>query len=104
VLTKVIIKTRTKTYLPGEMLGNEFTDEEISRLKKLKAVVGDYENRLEQEKIRFLTEQELEKITSKQKLIDYADQIGIALKIESSKNELVGEILNYIQQLEDQEV
>ncbi len=107
MIALVKITSHEKTYKPGETLGDEFTSEDISRLKRLKVVEGavdsiDSEDALFGDgELVFLTEKELNKL-AKAKLIEYAKSIGLDdLTIAPSKEELVVAILNYIEELED---
>jgi hypothetical protein len=100
------ITTQVKTYLPGEVLGKELTPKDIERLVKKKAVENSDEGEDElfgsKKPPVFLTEKELNKLSSKAKLIDYAQSIGLeGLTDKDSKNQLIDSIKNYIEELED---
>ncbi len=108
------ITSSVKTYEPGDKLGSEFSEKDIKRLMRLKAVDGaadieaddDSDGKLfgSGEPKSFLNEKELEKIPNKEKLIEYAEKIGInGLDTKASRAELTNSILNYIEELEDGE-
>lgn len=104
-LTK--IRSHVRSYKRGDVLGEEFTQDDIKRLVRLKAVEGtDYNFDAETaffgvETTAFLTETELHKISSKVKLIEYAQSIGLEeLSTEMKREEITDSILNYIEEME----
>lgn len=102
------ITTEVKTYKPGETLGLEFSEKDLIRLKKLKAIEGtdfnfnsDEELFGEDEPLVFLSESELNKFSNKAKLVEYACSIGLEeLTTDLKKEELIDAILNYIEEIE----
>lgn len=104
------ITTHVKTYEPGETLGSEFSEKDIERLIRLKAVdgAGDIEQDDDSdgelfgsgEPDSFLVEKDLNKL-KKDQLIEYAVKIGLnGLTMELSKEQLVNDIINYIEEME----
>jgi hypothetical protein len=109
MIALVNITSHIRTYRPGEKLGSEFSEKDIKRLTKLKAIDGaadieddelDGEFFGSREPDAFLTDKELNK-KKKDELIIYATQIGLnGLTMDSSKEQLVNGILNYIEEVE----
>lgn len=108
------ITSHIKTYEPGDQLGSEFSEKDLKRLIRLKALDGakdfDADDDSDEELFgtgepdSFLTEKELDKIKTKELLIEYAVKIGLnGLDIKSSREELTNSILNYIEEMEDGE-
>lgn len=105
------ITSHIKTYEPGEKLGSEFSERDIKRLIRLKAVDGaadivtddetDEELFGSGEPDSFLTKEGLDKIKTKELLIEYARKIGLdGLDIKTSREVLTNSILNYIEEIE----
>lgn len=57
----------------------------------------------ETEEITFLTEEELKRIQSKQKIVEYANSIGLELNVELKKDDLISNIIVYTEEMLDKE-
>lgn len=111
MLALVKITSHIRTYEPGQKLGSEFSENEIKRLIRLKAIDGseDYVENIDDDDFfngndpdEFLTESELSKL-KKDELLEYATKIGLNGLTKNSTNEqLVNDILNYIEEIEAQ--
>ncbi|WFR55362.1 hypothetical protein QA584_17325 [Anaerocolumna sp. AGMB13025] len=108
MIALVKITSHVKTYKPGEKLGSEFSDKDMKRLMRLKAVEGaeEYEDSDDPifgngEPAEFLSEKELNKLT-KPKIVEYAKSIGLnGLTADQSKEDLVKAALNYTEEIEN---
>ena len=100
------IKSCKKTYKKGDVLGNEFSKEDISRFIKMGAVFSRGEERLtaeefddyEPEEIVFFDESDLRKIKSKAELREYGKRIGFEASMELTREEIINSLLNYIEE------
>ena len=112
----MIYKVRThiagqvKKYHPGDLLGNEFSEEEIERFCACRAVypVGDEpavsesdtaedsSSDEEEDKIDMLGEEELKKLPSKKAIMQYAESIGMDPMDEAlTRPERIDKVLAY---------
>ena len=104
------ITTSTKTYHPGEILGEEFTTEEIERFCSCRAIcsvgnepVSDSDTAGqessetdEDDKIDLLGEEELKKLSNKKAIIQYAESSGMDSMDEAlTRPEMIDKVLAY---------
>ncbi len=103
------ITTSTKTYHPGEILGDEFTAEEIERFCSYRAIcavgnepVSDSDtaeqesSETEDDKIDLLGEEELKKLSNKKAIMQYAESIGMDPMDEAlTRPEMIDKVLAY---------
>lgn len=103
------ITTSTKTYHPGELLGDEFTAEEIERFCSCRAIcavgnepvsdsdtAGQESSETEDDKIDLLGEEELKKLSNKKAIMQYAESIGMDPMEESlTRLEMIDKVLAY---------
>lgn len=103
------ITTSTKTYHPGEILGDEFTAEEIERFCSCRAIcavgnepvsdsdtAGQESFETEDDKIDLLGEEELKKLSNKKAIMQYAESIGMDPMEESlTRPEMIDKVLAY---------
>lgn len=108
---KTNITGPSKNYHPGDILGDEFSEEEIKRFCSCRAVcpVGakpvvsesdttdeEISNDDETEKIDMLSEDELKKLSSKKAIMQYAESIGMEPMEESmTRPEMIDKVLAY---------
>lgn len=101
---KINIMSSVKTYKKGEVLGKEFSKTSLDRLLIMGAVFKDGEDILQIEEfdngetLKFLSEEELRKFKNKTEIVEYARKIGLELDIESTKEKLINDVLNYIEE------
>lgn len=125
---RVTIVTQKKEYKPGEKLPSTFPSADLARLKKqgfvrtddtADIVVDDNEDHkknnssgsdndgfrfneddlnLNDDGATYLSKDELEKMKKKQNIVDYAATIGLTLSADSTKDELIYSVLNYIEE------
>ena len=103
------ITTSTKTYHPGEILGDEFTPEEIERFISCRAIcpvgnksvsdsdtAGQESSETEDDKIDLLGEEELKKLSNKKAIMQYAESIGMDPMDEAlTRPEMIDKVLAY---------
>lgn len=108
---KTNITGPSKNYHPGDILGDEFSMEEIKRFCSCRAVcpVGtkpvvsesdttdeEISNDDETDKIDMLSEEELKKLSSKKAIMQYAESIGMEPMEESmTRPEMIDKVLAY---------
>lgn len=101
------VMSTIKTYKRGETLGKEFSKASLERLLAMGAVFknGEDISQLEefdkQEVVEFLNEDELRKFKSKSEIVDYGKKIGLELDIDNTKESLINDTLNYIEEISD---
>lgn len=103
------ITTPTKKYHPGDILGDEFTSEEIERFCSCRAIcavgnelvsdsdtAGQESSETEDDKIDLLGEEELKKLSNKKAIMQYAESIGMDPMEESlTRPEMIDKVLAY---------
>ena len=104
------ITTPTKKYHPGDILGDEFTSEDIERFCSCRAIcpvgtepVSDSDTldeesseKEEDDKIDMLGEAELKKLSSKKAIMQYAESIGMDPMEEAmTRPEMIDKVLAY---------
>lgn len=103
------ITTSTKKYHPGEILGDEFTPEEIERFVSCRAIcavgnepvsdsdtAGQESSEPEDDKIDLLGEEELKKLSNKKAIMQYAESIGMDPMDEAlTRPEMIDKVLAY---------
>lgn len=102
------IKSSRKTYKKGDVLGKEFSDDDIKRFLKAGAVFSrgeSYFDEIEefQEPV-FLEEESLRKMKTKADLVDYGKSIGVDISNEITKEEMINALLNYIEEAENSDI
>jgi len=96
------IKSRKKTYKKGDVLGNEFSKRDILRFIKIGAVfsrgeITDFDIHKPEQAV-FLDENGLRKMRSKAELAEYGGKIGVDVSEESTREEMINSLLNYIEE------
>lgn len=102
------IKSHKKLYKKGDILGNEFSENDIWRFLDMGAIfsrgeipVFGIEDGYEPEESVFLDESALRKIKSKAELTEYGKSIGLDVPEEFTKEEMINALLNYIEEKRD---
>lgn len=89
-------------YEIGEVIKEKINQAELQRLIDIGAIEDD--NILsETEEIVFLTEEDLKRMQSKQKIVEYANSIGLELNIELKKDDLISNIIVYTDEMLNKE-
>jgi len=100
------IRSHKKLYKKGDILGNEFSENDISRFINMGAVFSRGETPFfyesdEDDKVIFLDESDLRKMKSKSELAEYGKSIGFDVSENMTKEEMINSLLNYIEEEED---
>ncbi len=107
------IRSHKKLYKKGDILGNEFTENDILRFVDMGAVflrgeasfseANAFKENIfkESEEVVFLDEDALRKMRSKSELVEYGESIGVDISENLTKEEMINLLLNYIEEEED---
>ena len=100
------IRSHKKLYKKGDILGNEFTENDILRFVDMGAVflrgeASFSEANAFKENIFKESEEVVRKMRSKSELVEYGESIGVDISENLTKEEMINLLLNYIEEEED---
>ncbi len=102
------IKSHKRRYKKGDILGSEFSEDDIWRFLDMGAIfsrgeipVFGIEEGYEPEENVLLDESDLRKMKSKRELAEYGKSIGVDVSEEFTKEEMISALLNYIEEERD---